>query len=78
MADYHTKHHSTKHHQEIRSQYVWDKVPDDFDTTSTSSSQGFVGAQLRTTEGRTQVTSAQHNDPVFEDRIKTNLVHSYE
>ena len=55
IADYHTKHHSTRHHQEVRSQYVWDRPV--LNHTSISDTQGCVGVRIRTPAGRSDMTS---------------------
>ena len=61
-ADYHTKHHGTKHHQEIRNEYVWDKPDINLTPNTTHGLQGCVGVQQRTPDRRPRVTSAQVND----------------
>ena len=68
-ADYHTKHHVKKHHHEIRKEYVWDR-PINFDQDTTNGSQGCVGVQHWTPDGRPRMTSAKVNDSE-EKRPKT-------
>ena len=77
MADYHTKHHSIKHHQNVRSKYVWDHSPSPLDTTPITGLQGCVGARPRTPDRQTVMTSAKHDDSVRAERQMTNSVHSY-
>ena len=64
-ADYRTKHHGVKHHQEIRHQYVWDKNPVYFDLMTPTGLQGCVGVQLWTPTTQTQATSAKYDDSVI-------------
>ena len=57
-TDYHTKHHSVQHHQDVRHQYVWDGQPPTANHLSHSDTQGCVGVHLRNSGQQITMTSA--------------------
>ena len=53
IADYHTKHHSISHHQDVRHQYVQDKTS----VNMQSDLQGCAGVGARARDRQTRMTS---------------------